>query len=507
MTTIYQGYQGNEEIGAEDGSKAPQLQEYSVIAQEFKVWRQRLQDITSYMRQAPDLETLLRVTVTQIKDKLAGDRVLIYQFTSDDAGSVVAESRTTGWTPALTENLPPILFGLYTKQDYVEAIAIEDVNKIQLTPHQKQLLEKLQIKANLVIPLSVDNSTWGLLVVHTCKYTRQWQESEITLLSQISTELTYKLQDFNLRKELKQSVLAKQSVGKVISKILQQLDIEKIFPVTTQEVRQLLKCDRVGIYRFNADWSGQFVWEAVGNNWTKLVTPEFKMIWEDTHLQETQGGRYAKGETFVVNDIHKIGHTQCHIDILEQIEVKAYVIAPIFSGEKLWGLLAAYQNISTREWLDWETSFLSQIGLQVGVALYQAEYLEQVRKQSEYLRQIAKQEKALTKIVNRIRQSFAVEEIFKATTQEVRLAINCDRVAVYQFNPDWGGEFVYESVASGWTKVVGPGIKTVWRILISKTPRVEDTPKVRTILSMTFIKLVSLPVILKSWNNLKLKLI
>jgi len=462
MTTIYQGYQGNEEIGADDGSKAPRLHDYSAIAQEFKIWRQRLQDITSYMRQAPDLETLLRVTVTQIKDKLAGDRVLIYQFSSDESGSVVAESRTTGWTPALTENLPPILFGLYTRQDYIEAIAIENVNKIQLTPHQKQLLEKLQIKANLVIPISVDNSTWGLLVVHACNSPRQWEETEITLLSQISTELTYKLQDFKLRKELKQSVLAKQSVAKVISKILQQPDIEKIFQVTTQEVRQLLKCDRVGIYRFNADWSGQFVWEAVGNNWTKVVTPEFKMVWEDTHLQETQGGRYASGETFVVNDIYKVGHTPCHIDILEQIEVKAYVIAPIFSGEKLWGLLAAYQNISVREWQDWETSFLTQIGLQVGVALSQAEYLEQVRKQSEYLRQIAQQEKALTKIVNRIRQSFAVEEIFKATTQEVRLAINCDRVAVYQFNPDWGGEFVYESVASGWTKVVGPGIKTVW---------------------------------------------
>ncbi|MBD2604151.1 GAF domain-containing protein [Scytonema hofmannii FACHB-248] len=437
------------------------ISELNSISQQFKIWRQQFKDISNQMRQTPNMETLLKVTVAQIREKIDCDRALIYHFTSTESGTVLAESRTVAWTPTLGENLPGIIFGLYTSQDYLEPVAIDDINQIQLTPYHKQLLEKFQIKASLSLPIVVEGKVWGLLAINNCFSARQWEEVEITLLSQISTELTYRLQSFGFQKELQQQTQAKKSVAKVIDKILQVSTIDKIFQTTTQEVRQLLRCDRVGVYRFKPDWSGEFMAESVGNGWVKMVGPDLKMVWEDTYLQETQGGRYAKGKTFVVNDIYQMGHAQCHIDILEQFEMKAYIIAPIFTGEKLWGLLAAYQNSGTRDWQPWEENFLAQIGLQFGVAISQGEYLEQVQMKSEQLTQIVEQEKTLTKLVNRIRQSLDVESVFKTTTQEVRQSLRCDRVSVYRFTPDWGGEFVAESVGHGWTKLVGSDIKTV----------------------------------------------
>ena len=434
----------------------------SAIAQEFKSWRQQLQDIATQMRQTPDIDTLIKVTVEQIREKIGCDRALIYQFISFDSGTVLAESRTLDWTPALGENIPIILFGCYTNQDYLEPVAIDNINHLQLTPYQKQLLEKFQIKASLSLPITVEGKIWGLLAVNNCSSTRQWQEVEITLLSQITTELTYKLQSFEFQKELQKRTQAKKSVAQVIEKILHVSSLDKIFQTTTQEIRNLLRCDRVGVYRFKPDWSGEFVAESVGNGWVKLVGPDFYMVWEDSHLQETQGGRYAKGESFVVNDIYQAGHAQCHIDILEQYEMKAYIIVPIFTGEKLWGLLAAYQNSGPRDWHPWEENFLTQIGLQFGVAVSQREYVEQVQTKSDQLTQVFAQEKALTKIVNRIRQSLDVESVFRTTTHEVRQLLKCDRVTVYRFNPDWSGEFVAESVGDGWIKLVGPDIKTVW---------------------------------------------
>jgi methyl-accepting chemotaxis protein PixJ len=110
-----------------------------------------------------------------------------------------------------------------------------------------------------------------------------------------------------------------------------------------------LKCDRVGIYQFNPDWSGQFIVEDVGNDWTKLVGTDLAMV-EDTYLQENKGGRYRRRETFSVDDIYTIGHQECHVQLLEQWEAKAYMIAPIFKGDQLWGLLGAYQNDAPRHW-------------------------------------------------------------------------------------------------------------------------------------------------------------
>lgn len=468
MTIAYNHSQENEPIVTElidlkneNNIAHDAISELKAISQEFKTWRQQLQEMTTQMRQAPDMDMLLKVTAAQVREKLSGDRTLIYRFTSLESGTVLSESRTLGWTPTLGEKLPGILFGLYTSQDYLEPVVINDINKIQVTPYQQQLLEKYQIKSCLSVPIIIEGKVWGLLVINNCTSVREWQEVEITLLSQITTELTYRVQNFEFQKELQQQSLAKKSVAKVIDKILRISKVDTIFQTTTQEIRQLLRCDRVGVYRFNPDWSGKFVAESVGHGWVKMVTPDFKMVWEDTHLQETQGGRYAKGESFAVNDIYQVGHAQCHIDILEQFEMKAYIIVPIFSGEQLWGLLAAYQNSGPREWQSWEVSFLTQIGLQFGVAISQGEYLEQMQVQSEQLIQLAEQEKALTKTVNRIRQSLDVDSFFKTTTQEVRQSLRCDRVAVYRFSADWGGEFIAESVGNNWVKLVGPDIKTV----------------------------------------------
>ncbi|MCX7595923.1 MAG: GAF domain-containing protein [Fischerella sp.] len=429
------------------------------LAWEFKNWRQQWQAIASQMQQATDTDTLFQVTTKAVREKIAADRVLIYRWHSLDTGVVLAEAKTLGWTPAAGENLPAILFGVNTNPDYLEPVAIADINQLEPTPYQRQLWEKFQIQASVSLPIVVEGEFWGLLAVHQCGTTRQWQEAEITLLAQVATELTYALQRFQFQKEQQQQSLAKKAVGKVVDKILRISNVDKFFQTTTQEVRNLLRCDRVALYRFNSDWSGEFIAESVASGWVRLVGPDIKTVWADTHLQDTQGGRYARSESFAVDDIYKAGLSQCHIEILEQFEAKAYIIAPVFSGEKLWGLLAAYQNSNSRKWQEWEISFLTQIGMGFGVAIIQTEYLEKLQEKSDQLAQIAEQEKAYSKIANRLRQSADLDTIFKTTTQDIRQLLHCDRVAVYRFRDDWSGEFIAESVASAWGRLVSTDSK------------------------------------------------
>ena len=92
----------------------------NTITHDFKIWRRQLQEISTHMRQATEMDTLLKVTVAQVREKIACDRALIYQFTSFDSGTVLVESRTLGWTPIQGETIPGIVFGSYTNQDYLE---------------------------------------------------------------------------------------------------------------------------------------------------------------------------------------------------------------------------------------------------------------------------------------------------------------------------------------------------------------------------------------------------
>ena len=72
----------------------------------------------------------------------------------------------------------------------------------------------------------------------------------------------------------------------------------------------------------------------------------------------------------------------------------------------------------------------------------------------ELLAQSAERERAIAFVIQRMRQTLEIEQIFSATTQELRQVLNCDRVLVYRFHPNWSGEFVSESVAEGWKALI-----------------------------------------------------
>lgn len=85
------------------------------------------------------------------------------------------------------------------------------------------------------------------------------------------------------------------------------------------------------------------------------------------------------------------------------------------------------------------------------------------RKQVEsLLRETAEQERAITRILERMQRTQELEQILTATTEEVRSILECDRVAVYQFYPDWSGVFIAESVVPGWKPLVNTTELNVW---------------------------------------------
>jgi hypothetical protein len=189
--------------------------------------------------------------------------------------------------------------------------------------------------------------------------------------------------------ELERVVERQMTLSRIVAKIRESLDLDTIFQITTQELNTVLKAERVAVYRFNADWGGEFVnsYEAVVPEWQSNGQLGVNIVWNDTHLQDTQGGRYRTGASSVVHDIYQQGYTQCHLDILEQFRVKAFMAIPIFVGSTLWGLLGVYQHSTTRQWRTSETKFVSHIAEQLGVALQHAELLAQTRQQADQLTQ------------------------------------------------------------------------------------------------------------------------
>ncbi|NJR73085.1 MAG: GAF domain-containing protein [Scytonema sp. CRU_2_7] len=128
---------------------------------------------------------------------------------------------------------------------------------------------------------------------------------------------------------------AQQVFFDVAAQIRASVDLETIFQTTNRKVCELLQAERVAVYRFNSDWNGEFIhdYEFTTSEWKSLFKLSGTTIWDDTYLQQTQGGRYRNNETFAVDDISQAGHTPCHFEILDQFHIKAYAIAPIFTNK------------------------------------------------------------------------------------------------------------------------------------------------------------------------------
>ncbi|MBW4603643.1 MAG: GAF domain-containing protein [Calothrix sp. FI2-JRJ7] len=61
---------------------------------------------------------------------------------------------------------------------------INNVYQAGLNDCYLQLLESFNVKANLVVPIIVNNKLLGLLITHQCSHPRNWQQSEIDLCEQ-----------------------------------------------------------------------------------------------------------------------------------------------------------------------------------------------------------------------------------------------------------------------------------------------------------------------------------
>ncbi len=467
----------------------------------LKQAREKLGEIVRQISKPQNLEAILQVTAGAVREILQAERVIIYQLdfnqtnSSRQEGKAIAESILPGilscqgtTIPAISfvpEERSPLDFSYQrpgTNGDWKNSednsqtnlnrstplLVFSDLYQAEISPYQRQLLERFQVRANISQPIIIDGKLWGLLIAQQCSSPRQWQETEIYLFSQIALELTIAIQSSLLSKQLQQQTEIDRTVAKVIEKIRQSLDIDTIFETTTNEVRSLLQADRVAVYQFMENWDGEFVAESVASGWGHLVVKGRSNRVKDTYLRDTQGGRYARGESYAVNDIYKIGHDPCHVQLLEQFEARAYTLVPVFQGQKLWGILAAYQNSGPRQWQDYEVKLLEQIGRQLGLALQQAEYFQKLESQAKELAEvverdrqaIAQQEESTSRdrvvgrIVERFLQNQELEIIFSTTVREIRNLLDADRVGVFRFYPNAGfddGEFIAEDVLPGYS--------------------------------------------------------
>ena len=171
--------------------------------------------------------------------------------------------------------------------------------------------------------------------------------------------------------------------AEVTLKIRQSLQLQEILQTAVTEVQRILQADRVLIYQVFANGTGMPIKEAVLPDYQPILGMEFPEEVFPANYREL----YTRGRVRAIADVHAqdTGLAECLIEFMDQWMVKAKLVVPILQslkspsktdGEHLWGLLIAHQCQGTRHWTDFEQELMQQLADQIGIALSQAELLE-----------------------------------------------------------------------------------------------------------------------------------
>ncbi len=416
---------------------------------------QALNRVVQAMRQSLDLQTILATATAEVTQLLPVEQASIVEYCPDEGcwRHIAAFQNQPNMKDGVGLEIPDAGNPFAEQLKRLEVVRVDDASTID-DPINRELATHAP-GAWLLVPVAVNGVLWGSFSLRTNQQERGWQDEEVQLAQTLANQLAIAIAQANLYQRLQAELAERQRAEQALQQLNrelekrvenrtaalhQQAEQERLLRFVTQRIhesfdldaimeeslvatRQTLNADRVALYRFNPDWSGSFVAESVTPGWVPLVGSKVRRVWQDTYLQETQGGRYRNNETLTIHDIYAVGHQQCHIDLLEQFQAKAYAIVPIFVHDQLWGLLAAYQNSAPRHWENREVELMRQIALRMAIAIQQVNLLQQVQTE-------LKANSLLVSIAQTINQAISLDEVLEPCLEEIRLFLGCDRVLV-----------------------------------------------------------------------------
>lgn len=224
--------------------------------------------------------------------------------------------------------------------------------------------------------------------------------------------------------ELQRQSLRSQLFAEVSLKIRQSLQIEEILQTTVTEIQRILESDRVLIFRFKTNGVGKIVTEAVSPNWDSVLGRNIT----DDYFESEYLYKYSQGRVYTIADIEKADIPSCLVEFLQEFHVKAKLAVPILLKQKLWGLLIAHQCSSSRQWSSFEIELLGQLADQIGIALAQAQLLEQ---ETRYSQELARSNAELQNFAN-VASHDLQEPLRKIQTFGDRLKAKCNEALTDQ---------------------------------------------------------------------------
>jgi GAF domain-containing protein len=362
---------------------AKEGEKYDHTVQNVSEQANLLTDIVAKIRSSTLEGEMLNTAVQCIRQAIGCDRAVIYSLQSGQHGTIIAESVAPVYPKTIgMKIIDPCFEARYIDKYQMGRVrAISDIYQAGMTPCYIENLEKIGVRASLVVPILSDSQTlYGLLVLHQCNAPRQWEQSEIDLTIQVAIQIGFVIEHSarlaecqKLQRQLQYVADWQRILPQVNRNIYSGRNRVEVLQITTQQTQKLLRCDRVVVYSLQGVSMGKIAAEVTKPALASIIG----RMMVDPCFDRGYAIQYQNGRVRSIDNIHQAGLTPCYVQALSSIGVKASLIAPILlANGRLLGLLVAHECFEFRHWKSHEIEWVRQMAMQCGLAVGNARLQE-----------------------------------------------------------------------------------------------------------------------------------
>ncbi|MEA5577324.1 GAF domain-containing sensor histidine kinase [Anabaena sp. UHCC 0451] len=199
-----------------------------------------LNQVTTQIRKSLDLQVIMATAINQVREFLELDRLVIYKFVSSDIKTqntllngqyshhaivnnkfreqndqhyesfIVYESLEANSISSVLNYQEKDCLNrssqCWEKYHQGFILAVDDVEKTYaLEACLLNFLRGIHVKSKLAAPIIFEEQLWGLLIAHQCHTSRNWTDSEKSLLSSIAEQLAIAIHQYELMGSLQEA--------------------------------------------------------------------------------------------------------------------------------------------------------------------------------------------------------------------------------------------------------------------------------------------------------------
>ncbi|SNQ61630.1 GAF domain-containing protein [Candidatus Methanoperedens nitratireducens] len=312
----------------------------------------------------------------------------------------------------------PMLDEAYQKKQYV---LVRDAVNAELSPNEKEMSEKLDIRSILIVPLVLGEKTLGMMLLSSLGEEKEFTEQEIGICQTIANQVAIAIENAHLYSELKEHDKTMEILFEIDRVVSQSLNLDELLNEALTKSIQVTSSDAGWIYLLENDGKTLSMKTYVG------ISSELAQAASKLTIEQGVSGLAVKAGKPVTMEIENFPYTE-FLPLMLKDNISSLAGVPLISKGKVVGALV----LSTRKhrlFSKKDLDVLASIGNQIGVAVENARLYSELMNRSQTM-------EILFEIDRVVSQSLDLNEIFKEALTKTLQVTSTDAGAIYSLEDE-----------------------------------------------------------------------